>query len=499
MASIGIIGSGFSGLSSAITLANEGHDVHVYEKNDQAGGRARVWEKEGFTFDLGPSWYWMPDVFENFFEKFDTKVSDLYDLERLDPSYRIYWKDNEYTDIPARLEILGNLFEEWEPGAKQKLFDFIAEAKIKYDIGMNDFVHRPSYSIMEFAEWKVIKNAPKLHLISDFASYVRKYFKDEKILKILEFPVLFLGDVAKRTPALYSLMNYADLELGTWYPKGGLGAVVRGFEKVAIQKGVTFHFDTPIDKVNCKGSKVISIESNGKTYEHDEWVATLDYHYFEQKLLPKPYRNYDEKYWGSRKMAPSCLLYYIGLDTKLPNIHHHNLFFDTPFDQHAEEIYDHPAWPKDPLFYMCAPSVTDETIAPIGQENLMLLIPVAPGLEDTEEVREQYFNILCERLEERTGIDIRNHILIKRTFAHNDFVSDYNAFKGNAYGLSNVLKQTAFLKPSIKFKKLDNLLMAGQLTVPGPGVPPSIISGELVAREILKKKTLKSPQQKALT
>ncbi|AZQ61596.1 phytoene desaturase [Flammeovirga pectinis] len=494
MASIGVIGSGFTGLCAAITLADKGHDVHVYEKNEMAGGRARIWQTEGFTFDLGPSWYWMPDVFENFFGKFGKKVSDYYDLTRLDPSYRIYWSANDYTDIPAQLDKLGDLFESWETGAREKLFDFIDEAEIKYRIGMDDFVHRPSYSFMDFAEWQVIKNVPRLHLISDFASYVRKYFQHEKILKILEFPVLFLGDVAKRTPALYSLMNYADLKLGTWYPKGGMAEVVGGFEKLALEKGVVFHFNSPVSKVNCEGKKMVSVEVNGETIQHDEWVASCDYHHFEQKLLPKAYRNYDEKYWGSRKMAPSCLLYYIGLDTKIPNIHHHNLYFDTPFDAHAEEIYDNPAWPKDPLFYICAPSVSDDLIAPKGAENLMLLIPVAPGMEDTEEVREKYFNILVDRIEKSTGVDISKHLVVKRTFAHNDFVSEYNAFKGNAYGLSNVLKQTAFLKPSIRIKKLDNVLMAGQLTVPGPGVPPSIISGELVAREILKKKLSLTPQ-----
>ncbi|KXX72451.1 NAD(P)/FAD-dependent oxidoreductase [Flammeovirga sp. SJP92] len=495
MASIGIIGSGFSGLSAAITLADQGHEVHVYEKNEQIGGRARTKTINDFTFDLGPSWYWMPDVFENFFGKFGKKVSDYYELERLDPSYRIYWSSTDYTDIPADVNKLGDLFEEWETGAKQKLMQFMHEAEIKYQIGMNDFVHRPSYSIMEFAEWQVIKNIPRLHLISDFASYIRKYFKNEKILKILEFPVLFLGDVAKRTPALYSLMNYADLKLGTWYPKGGLGMVIKGFESLAIEKGVTFHTATPIDKVNCEGRTVISMESNGKNLQHDEWVGTCDYNFFEQKLLPKQYRNYTKEYWDNRKMAPSCLLYYIGLDTKFDNIHHHNLYFDTPFEPHAEEIYDHPAWPKKPLFYMCAPSVSDNTISPEGTENLMLLIPVAPGLEDTEEIKEHYFNVICDRLKSSTGIDIREHLIVKETFAHNDFVEAYNAFKGNAYGLSNVLKQTAFLKPSIRFKKLDNILMAGQLTVPGPGVPPSIISGELVAREILKKKGLKAPEK----
>ncbi|WP_281615872.1 phytoene desaturase family protein [Flammeovirga sp. SubArs3] len=487
MASIGIIGSGFSGLSAAITLADQGHEVHVYEKNEMAGGRARTWTKEGFTFDLGPSWYWMPDVFENFFKSFGKDVNDYYKLDRLSPSYRIYWSESDYTDIPSDIDELGNLFESWEPGSKKYLMKFIEEAEIKYRIGMDDFVHRPSYSFMDFAEWQVIKNVPRLHLINNFASYIRKYFKNEKILKILEFPVLFLGDVAKRTPALYSLMNYADLKLGTWYPQGGFGKVIEGFEKLAIEKGVIFHFDSPVEKINCEGRVITTVMINDKEVIHDQWIASCDYHHFEQKLLPETHRNYTEDYWEKRKMAPSCLLYYVGLDRKIPNIHHHNLYFDTPFDPHASEIYDNPAWPKDPLFYICAPSQTDNSIAPEGMENLMLLIPVAPGLEDSEEIREKYFDILVERVKKSTGVDISKHLVVKRSFAYTDFVKEYNAFKGNAYGLSNVLTQTAFLKPSIKLKHLDNVMMTGQLTVPGPGVPPSIISGQLVAKETLKK------------
>ncbi|OHX65852.1 phytoene desaturase family protein [Flammeovirga pacifica] len=487
MSSIGIIGSGFSGLSAAITLASEGHEVHVYEKNEMTGGRARTWSQDGFTFDLGPSWYWMPEVFENFFKENGADVSDYYTLERLSPSYRIYWSDKDYTDIPSDLDELGDLFESWEKGAKQHLLNFIDEAEIKYRIGMDDFVHRPSYSFLEFAEWQVVKNIPRLNLINNFASYIRKYFKHERILKILEFPVLFLGDIAKRTPALYSLMNYADLKLGTWYPTGGFGSVAKAFEKLAIQKGVVFHYNSTVEKVACEGREASHFVINGDEVKHEQWIASCDYQHFDQQLLPETHRNYSASYWEKRKMAPSCLMYYIGLDMEIPEILHHNLFFDTDFDAHASEIYDDPAWPKAPLFYSSIPSKTDSTIIPENGENLVLLIPVAPGLEDTEEIKEKYFQIMVDRLKKATGLDISKHIICKRTYAHNDFVEDYNAFKGNAYGLSNVLTQTAFLKPSIKLKKIDNVMMTGQLTVPGPGVPPSIISGQLVAKEVLKK------------
>jgi len=481
-----IIGAGFAGLSAASILAKEGCDVTVLEKNQMAGGRARTWEKDGFVFDMGPSWYWMPDVFENFYNIFGKTAADFYELKRLSPSYRIYFAKNDQLDIPASLDDLYTLFESLEPGSSENLTSFLKQAKYKYDVGMSEYVFKPSHSVMEYFDPRLAVSGIKLQLLGNMRKHVFSLFKNDKLRKLLEFPVLFLGATPQNTPALYSLMNYADLVLGTWYPTGGMHKIVTAMQQIAESQGVKFKFDTEVKKIVVKEGVAKEIITESETFIQDFIVANGDYHHIEQKLLEKQYRSYDEKYWNSRTMAPSCLLFYIGVNKKLDNILHHNLFFDEDFDKHAKDIYTEAKWPLKPLFYACCPSVTDHTVAPEGCENLFFLIPLAPGLEDTEEKREEYFKLLLERFKDLTGNNIDNHILFKRSYAMNDFVSDYNAFKGNAYGLANTLKQTAFLKPKMK-SKVTNMLYSGQLTVPGPGVPPAIISGEVAAKEIIKK------------
>jgi len=485
-----VIGSGFSGLSAASFLAKAGWQVTVIEKHSLPGGRARKFSADGFTFDMGPSWYWMPDVFERYFNCFGKKVSDYYQLERLDPSYRIYWPQG-FTDIPAGYEALKELFEKTEKGAAAKLDQFMSEAAYKYEVGINKLVHKPGRSLAEFVDIDLAKGVLKLDVFTSMKKHVRKYFQNPRLVQLLEFPVLFLGALPEKIPALYSLMNYADIKLGTWYPQGGMYSIVEGMYRLAIELGVQFRFEEEVICINTKNGKAESVSVNSgdaqKTYDADVVIGAADYHFVETKLLPEAQRSYSETYWNKRVMAPSCLLYYVGINKKLPGLTHHSLFFDVDFDRHGKEIYDEPQWPSEPLFYASATSVTDETVAPAGNENIFFLIPVATGLQgDTEELRDKYFDKIVKRFEEQTGHNIREHIVYKRTYAVSDFVNDYNAFKGNAYGLANTLMQTAILKPSIKSKKLSNLFYTGQLTVPGPGVPPSLISGEVVAKEIIK-------------
>lgn len=482
-----VIGAGFSGLSAACYLAKDGFHVDLVEKNHQAGGRCRQFKKNGFTFDMGPSWYWMPEVFETFFNDFDKKVSDFYELKRLSPSYRVYFQDGNFVDIPSDYNQLKQLFEKWEPGAGNRLDKFLKEAEYKYNVGMNDLVHKPSLKWSEFFQWKIIFGGVKLDITKSFAKHIRKYFSHPKILEILEFPVLFLGATPKNTPALYSLMNYADIKLGTWYPMGGMNEISKAMGSLALSLGVNISYGKEVTQLEIQNQGIKKLLfSDGTEITADLVVSGADYHHTDKKLLPSPYANYTEKYWDDRIMAPSSLLYYVGLNKKIPHIQHHTLFFDEDFDQHAQEIYETPSWPKKPLFYMCAPSVTDISVAPEGCENLFLLIPVASNLVDTPEIRDKYFDIICKRLEKHLDFSIQDHLVVKESYAYSNFVSDYHSFKGNAYGLANTLKQTAVLKPKIKNKHLSNLFYTGQLTTPGPGVPPSIISGKVVANYVSK-------------
>lgn len=491
---VAIIGSGFAGLSAACFMAKAGWQVTVLEKHNIPGGRARQMKAKGFTFDMGPSWYWMPDIFEHFFNSFDRKVSDYYSLHRLDPSYRVYWVNNE-TDIPADYNGFKQLFEGIEPGSSVQLDKFLEEAAYKYKVGMNKLVYKPGLSLTEFLDWDLATGIFRLDVFNSIKTHVGKYFKHPALKQLMEFPVLFLGALPDKTPALYSLMNYADIIGGTWYPEGGMYSIVEGMHKLATELGVQFYFNQNVTEIiieNNAAKKVIaaSASNNAKTlntYETDVVIGGADYHHIESALLPETYRSYPESYWQKRVMAPGCLIYYVGLNKRLTNILHHSLFFDTSFEVHGREIYETMQWPTDPLFYVSATSVTDSTVAPEGCENLFFLVPVAAGLaNDSEELRERYFEMIVTRMEKRIGQSIKDSIIYKKTYAHSDFVNDYNAFKGNAYGLANTLTQTAVLKPACRSKKVNNLFYTGQLTVPGPGVPPSLISGEVVANEVIK-------------
>lgn len=484
---IAIIGSGFSGLSAAIDLASYGYDVHVFEKNNEIGGRARKFSAEGFTFDMGPSWYWMPDVMERFFQKHNHTSSDFFKLIELDPGFKMIFSKEEAISIPSNWHELLELFEKLEKGSSRRLESFMEEAEFKYKISMKDLVYKPGLSLLEFVRKDIIQSVFKLQLFSSFSKHVRKYFKDPRLLALMEFPVLFLGAMPKDTPALYSLMNYSGLKQGTFYPIGGFSELVDAFKKIADEKGVTFHCNAAVEKIEVHADLVTRLKVNNKFHSFEAVIASADYHHVEQTLLPKEYRNYNSNYWEKKTFAPSSLIFYLGVNVKVNNLEHHNLFFDEDLNQHAIEIYKDKKWPTKPLFYVCCPSKTDSKVAPEGKENLFVLMPLATGIEDSELMREKYYNLIMDRLEKHTKSKIKDNIIYRKSYCIKDFKEDYNAYKGNAYGLANTLKQTAFLKPKIINKKIKNLFYTGQLTVPGPGVPPSIISGQIVASHVQKK------------
>lgn len=479
---VAIIGSGFSSLSAACYLAKQGFNVSVYEKNNTVGGRARQLVTDGFTFDMGPSWYWMPDIFENFFNDFNKKTSDYYELKKLDPAYKIFFTDNSIT-IGDTLEKISLEFERIEKGSAQHLMKFIAKAQKNYTIAINKVVLKPGVSPFELITKETILNVDQF--FKTISTEVRKKFKNPMLISTLEFPVLFLGAKPSNTPSFYSFMNYADFGLGTWHPQGGMYEVVKALQGLAEELGVSIHTNHSVEKINVTNGKSTGIITNGKSIDADVVLSGADYHHTET-LLNEEFRQYSESYWQKKTFAPSSLLFYIGFDKKLKHVKHHNLFFDTDFDAHAKQIYDNPQWPSDPLFYANFPSVTDKSMAPKNCETAFFLVPIAPGLDDTPELREQYFDIVIKRFEEKTNQEVGNHILFKRSFCVNDFVEEYNAYKGNAYGLANTLDQTAFLRPKLQSKKVKNLYFTGQLTVPGPGVPPALISGKLVSELIAK-------------
>ena len=480
---ISVLGSGFSSLAAACYLAKAGHQVTVFEKNEQIGGRARQYRKDGFLFDMGPTWYWMPDVFERFFGDFGKTPSDYYHLEKLNPAYEVYYNPGDSIKISSKIDEIYALFEQEEKGSSIQLKKFLAQAKSNYDVAVKDLVYRPGVSPLELISPKTITKLNQLFF--DIRKQVHSKFTNPRLLKILEFPVLFLGAKPSKTPAMYNFMNWADFGLGTWHPKGGMFEVVRAMEHLAKDLGVTFITSANVEKINVASNKSDSISVNGETIAADFVLSGADYHHTEQ-LLDLKYRQYSEAYWTKKTFAPSSLLFYVGFNKKLSGVSHHTLFFDEEFDSHAEYIYDTPSWPKDPLFYASFPSISDEAFAPENKEAATFLIPIASGIEDTEAHRTKYFDLIIARLEKLTSQKLTDDILFVKSYCINDFVKDYNSYKGNAYGLANTLTQTAFMRPKIKSKKVTNLFFTGQLTVPGPGVPPALISGKIAAESILK-------------
>lgn len=483
MKKVVVIGSGFSAIASACYMAKAGYKVLVLEKNEQLGGRASLWEKDGFKFDMGPSWYWMPDIFEKFFSDFNKKVSDYYTLQKLSPGYRVIFGKNDFIDISDKPEEIVEKFEEVEAGSGKHLKKFMADSKENYRIAMNDLVYNPGKSLLELVS---VETAVRLPLfVQNISQTVRKNIKNPKLQSILEFPVLFLGAKPQNTPAFYNFMNHADFGLGTWYPKGGFNAVALGMVQLAKELGVQFKINQEVTKIETVDNIAKKIVTKTDAFEADLVISGADYAHTE-KLLEPDQKNYSDNYWQKKVFAPSSFLYYVAFDRKVPELTHHNLFFDTDFGQHAVEIYDEPQLPKKPLFYANFSSKTDDDLCPEGMETGFFLIPVAVDLKDNQEIHDRYFELIMDRIENTIGIDLRSSVLFKRSFGVEDFKQRYNSCRGNAYGLANTLLQTSILRPSINNKKIKNLFYTGQLTVPGPGVPPALISGKVVTDYILE-------------
>lgn len=484
--SVSIIGAGISGLAAAAVLARAGVRTTVHERHTEVGGRARTWAQDGFHFDMGPSFYWMPDVFERFFGRFGHTSARYYELRRLDPSYAVVFGPNDQWRMPAGRTAVKRLFEQEEPGAAKRLDGFLDEAAMKYRIGMQHMVYKPSLSWAEYMEPGVLKGLLRTSVLSSLRRHVRRNFRSARIRGVMEFPVLFLGAMPQHTPALYSLMNHADIDLGTWYPMGGMGRVMQGMRQLAEEQGARLRLGDPVRRVVVEHGRAVGVETASGVHHADAVLATADYHHVEQHLLEAPYRSYSKAFWEKRTMAPSTLLFFIGLDARLPGAGHHMLFFDEDLDAHGEDIYTHRRWPRKPLFYVSCTSVTDPGTAPTGGENLVVLVPIASGSEDTDALREACFTTIADRIQRHLGMDIRAHLKVKRSYCVRDLEEDHHAFRGNAYGLASTLAQTGPFRPAIKSRKVKGLYFAGQLSVPGPGLPPALISGQVAADLIIK-------------
>ncbi len=483
--SVVVIGAGIGGLSTACYLADAGADVRVVEKNEQLGGRASRLERDGFRFDMGPSWYLMPDVFERFFAEFDRKPTDYYELTHLDPHYRIFFKDGDQVDITSDIDRTKRLFEEYEDGAGEALERYLDKSKENYEVGMKHFVYEDRSRLRDFIDLDVARQARGLSLLGSMQGHVEKYFEHPKLQQIMQYTLVFLGGSPQNTPALYNLMSHVDFNLGVWYPENGLGGVIDGIVELGSELGVEYDTGRPATAIKGREGAFL-VETPTGSLQSDLVVSNADYAHTEQELLPPERRGYDADYWESRTYAPSAFLLYLGVEGDVDELEHHTLVLPTDWEEHFGQIFDDPQWPDDPAYYLCVPSETDDSVAPDGHSNLFVLVPIAPGLEDTPALRNDYRELILDDIAEHTGTDLRDRIVVEESFCVEDFTDRYNSFKGTALGMAHTLRQTALFRPPHRSKEVDGLYFTGSYTTPGIGVPMCLISGELTAESVLE-------------
>ena len=482
-----VIGGGFGGLAAAALLAKDGKRVVVIEKNKLMGGRANLLKAKGFQFDMGPSWYMMPDVFEKFFAEFDKKPSDYLDLVKLDPQYRIIFPDKTHVDMRPDLKHNKAVFEKIEKGAGKRLQDYLDEARIKYELSVRTVLYKNVDSIFDFFSWDLLKNGRMLRPFDSMQNYVAEFFKSEKLQQIIQFTLVFLGGAPHNMPALYSLISHVDFTMHTSYPMGGMFKVVEAFVKVGKKHGVEYLPETPALALITKDGKITGVRTKNGVIHCNAVVANADMAHLEKLLDDPSLRMYDEKYWQSRVFAPSAFLMYLGVKGSVPELQHHNIFFGKNWIEHFREIFEKPSWPKDPSIYLNVPSITDPAVAPKGHHTIMILVPVACGLDETAASKEEYGEYILQYLEEKAGIKLKKKIVYKSIFSVTDFQSAYNSYAGNALGgVAHTLMQTGPFRPPNKHKKIKNLFFSGAGTVPGIGVPSAIISGHLVRDRVAK-------------
>jgi phytoene desaturase len=477
--SVVVVGAGFGGLSAACHLADAGADVTVIERRDHLGGVAGRIEREGFRFDTGPSWYLMPDTFERFFRRFGHEPSDYYSLTRLDPNYRVFWKDGDSAAVPADRPGQRELFESYESGAGDALEEYLAGAAEAYEIGMSEFVYERRPRLRDWVDPSLLRAARGLTLLGSMDDHVGDYVDHPKLRQLLEYTLVFLGGSPYNTPALYSLMSHVDLDRGVYYPEGGMASVVDGIAELARDLGVTFERGTAVTGIEPTADGVAVTTDEGRRVA-DRVVSNAPPAYTERELLPEGLGDHDPDYWESRTYAPSAFMLYLGVEGDLPDLSHHTLVLPTDWRPHFESIFDRPAWPADPSYYVNVPSRTDDDVAPDGHSTVVVLVPIAPGLDDCAAQRTRFRETVLDDLAVHAGVDLRDRIVVEESACVTEFAS-MGYPRGTALGLAHTLGQTGPFRPNQRSSSVHDLYYTGSFTDPGIGVPMCLISGEHVA------------------
>ncbi len=485
--SVIVIGAGIGGLATACMLGKKGYTVTLIEKNEKVGGRANIYTEQGFTFDMGPSWYMMPDIFEHFFKLVGEDIKEHLTLKRLSPSYRIFLKSKKkHYDFYSDLEKTVATFETIESGSGDVLRGYMETTKYQYEIARDEFMFKNYDSIFDFFNKRVMTEGRKLPLFSKVEKIINGKFKSEILRKAMQYQTVLLGTAPGDAPGIYSMMNYVDFVEGVWYPEGGIYKVIEALEKIALKNGVNILTSSPVERIVVEEGKAVGVRlAKGGELRADIVISNADIVHTDQQLLDPAYRQKSPSYWNSRLMAPSAFILYLGVDGEIPSLQHHNLLFSEKWEENFKQIFKKAEWPTDPSLYVCAPSKTDPTVAPPGKENLFVLVPIAAGLEHDDELLRKYAEFTIAQMAEYMDIpDFKKRIEYQRIYAVKDFIKDYNSFKGSALGLSHSLSQTAIFRPNNINKKVKNLYYVGAGTNPGIGMPICLISAELAYKRI---------------
>ena len=479
-----VIGGGFGGLSAAAYLGRAGLDVRLLERHDRVGGHAGVLERDGFRFDTGPSWYLMPDVFERFFGHFDREPTDYYELERLDPQYRVCWKDGDSVTIPPDRDRVEEIFESYEDGAGDALAAYLEEAERNYELAMDRVVYEGRERLRDYVDTDLLPMAPRYRLFGNMDDYVGRYVEHPKLRQLLEYTLVFLGGSPYNTPALYSIMSHVDLNLNVFYPEGGIAGVVDALADLAREQGVTIETGVEVQHVGGSAGN-FEVETDDGVRESDLVVSNANPAHTERELLDPADRSHDPGYWDDQTYAPSAFMLYLGVEGDVDPLEHHTLVLPTDWSDHFEAIFEEPRWPDDPAYYLSVTSKTDDAVAPDGHHAVVVLVPIAPGLDDGPEVRERYREKVLSDLAAEAGVDLRDRIVSETTACVSEFAERYGDPDGTALGLAHTLFQTGPLRPGHR-GPVDGLYYSGAYTTPGIGMPMCLISGEHTASAIFE-------------
>jgi phytoene desaturase len=478
-----IIGGGVGGLAVACLLAKAGRQVTVLEKNEQLGGRASLLGVGGFRFDTGPSWLLMRGVFEHFFALLDEPLENHLQLTKLTPSYRVFdAASGQQLDILSDLVRDAATFASVEPGADARLRQYLAQVAATNNLTLSRFLYTTFASKRELLIPKLIRS----QLLTSMHREAASFFADPLLQKTISYPAIFLGTSPYRAPALYGLLNHYLFNEGVWYPKGGMYSLVEALVRIGRRQGVVHRTNVAVTKINSTDGRANGVSTQHEQFPADIVISNAGKYHTETSLLGPEQRDHSPKYWQRRSWSPSALLLYLGVNRQYDSLAHHNLLFSKNWRRNLTDIFKSSDFPQDPSLYICAPSKTDATVAPKGYENLFVLAPVSAGLQYTQHQLETFAESVLATLETQMSLpNLRQHILYKRMFCVHDFAERFNSFKGTSLGLQHTLRQSALFRPSNTGKKVQGLYFVGADAHPGVGLPPVLISAELLYKQLI--------------